>query len=138
MPSMRSAIRPAPPREADNELYDHACDLVEAAAAIRNSADRPEAVHALPAVLGCVQEAIRELSAANVAMERSAAEAMQIGAPAGDAHWRRRVTDRMYRGFENLSAALEDAQQATGACRALVARAVAVAAGERRRRGDRT
>ncbi len=138
MRSMRSAIRPAPPREADNALYDHACDLVEAAAAIRNSADRPEAVHALPAVLGCVQEAIRELSVANVAMERSAAEAMQVGAPVGDAHRRRRVTDRMYRGFENLSAALEDAQQATGACRALVARALAVAAGERRRRGDRT
>ena len=136
MPSMRSAIGPAPPREADNELYDHACELVEAATAIRNSADRLEAVRALPAVLGCMQEAIRELSVANVAMERSAAEAMQAGAPVGDAHWRRRVTNRMHRGFENLSAALEDAQQATGACRALVARALAVTAGERRRRGD--
>ncbi len=138
MLSMRSAIRPAPPREADNELYDHACELVEAAAAIRNAADRPATVHALPAVLGCVQEAIRELSVANIAMERSAAEAMQVGAPVGDAHWRRRVTDRMYRGFENLSAALEDAQQATGACRALVARALAVVAGEPRRRDYRT
>jgi hypothetical protein len=92
-------------------------------------------VQALPAVLACLQEAIRELSVANVAMERGAAEAMQIGAPVGDARWRRRVTDRMHRGFENLSAALEDAQQATGACRALVARALAVTGG-RRRRGD--
>src|SRR3954471_17875372 len=127
MPSMRSPIRPAPTREADNELYDHACELVEAAVAVRNSADRSEAVRALPAVLGCVQEAIRELTVASGAMERSATEALQAGPPVVDADWKRRVTNRMHRGFENMSAALEDAQQATGACRALASRALAVA-----------
>jgi hypothetical protein len=48
---MRSVIRAAPVREADNELYDLACDLVQAAAGIRNSAERPDAASAVPAVL---------------------------------------------------------------------------------------
>jgi hypothetical protein len=131
---MRSIIRAAPGREADNELYDLACDLVEAAAAIRSSAGRPEAASAVPAVLGCLQEAIHELSQASMALEQTAAEAVQAGEPAGDDRWRRRVIDRMHRGFENLSTALDDAQRASGASRALAARALAVAAGERHRR----
>jgi hypothetical protein len=81
-----------------------------------------------------VQEAIHELSSASVALQRSAAEAVRAGELAGNDRGRRRVIDRMHRGFENLSAALDDAQRASGACRALTARALAVAAGERHRR----
>jgi hypothetical protein len=122
---MRSVLRSATRREADNELYDRACELVEAAAAIRRSAGRPEAVRAAPAVLGCVHEAIGELSLACVALERGVAGAAQARAPIGDDR-RRRVIERMHRGFGSLSAALNDAQRATGASRALVARALSL------------
>jgi hypothetical protein len=37
---LRSVIRAAPVREADDELYDLACDLVEAAAASRSDPRR--------------------------------------------------------------------------------------------------
>jgi hypothetical protein len=33
------AVRSRAPRDADNELYDRGCDLVEAAAAIRRGID---------------------------------------------------------------------------------------------------
>jgi hypothetical protein len=71
---MRTAIGEVPRREADNELYDRACDLVEAAAAIRRTAALPEAVQAVPAVLGCVQDAIGDLSVACVALEKRRGE----------------------------------------------------------------
>ena len=125
---MRTLIGGAPRREPENELYDRACDLVEAADAIRRLAREPDAVHAVPAVLGCVQDAIGHLNLACAGLEHTAAEAARARGPGGDD--RRRV-ERMHRGFENLSAALEDTLQATRACRALVARALS---GEHRRR----
>jgi hypothetical protein len=134
---MRTAIGGAPRRETDNELYDRACDLVEAADAIRRLAGEPNAVQAVPAVLGCMHDAIGNLNLACVGLEQTVAEAARARGPEDDDRWRRRVIDRMHRGFENLSAALEDTQQATGACRALVARALAVASGEHRRRARR-
>jgi hypothetical protein len=82
-------------------------------------------VQAVPAVLGCMQDAIRDLNLAAVALERAAAEAVQARGRESDD--RRRVIGRMRRGFQNLAAALDDAQQASGASRALVARALAVA-----------
>jgi hypothetical protein len=121
---MRTTIR----EQAENELYERAGELVEAAAAVRRAAGRPgaaDAVQAVPAVLGCMQDAIRDLNLAAVALERAAAEAVQARGRESDD--RRRVIGRMRRGFQNLAAALDDAQQASGASRALVARALAVA-----------
>lgn len=133
---MHTAIRDVPRREPENELYDRACDLVEAAAAIRRLAREPDAVQVVPAVLGSVHDAIGNLNIACVEMEQTVAEAVRARGQ-GDDRWRRRVTDRMHRGFENLSTALEDGQRASGACRALAARVLAVGFGEQRRRaGD--
>jgi hypothetical protein len=131
---MHPAISDPPRREPENELYDLACDLVEAAAAIRQLAREPDTVQAVPAVLGSVHDAIGNLSIACVEMEQTVAEAVRAHGH-GDDRWRRRVTDRMHRGFENLSTALEDGQRASGACRALVARVLALGSGEPRRRG---
>jgi hypothetical protein len=58
-------------RAAANELYDRGCDLVEAAAAIRRIADAPEATRAVPAVLGCIEAAQRELLWAAGALEET-------------------------------------------------------------------
>jgi hypothetical protein len=117
---MRTVIGGAPRREPENELYDRACDLVEAADAIRRLAREPGAAQAVPAVLGCVQDAIGHLNVACAGLEQTAADAARARGPEGDDRRRR----RMHRGFENLSAALDDTRQATGACRALVARAL--------------
>ena len=65
--------RPPVTRAPDNELYDRGCDLVEAATAIRRVADTPEAARAVPAVLGCIEAALRELLWAAAALEETSA-----------------------------------------------------------------
>jgi hippurate hydrolase len=47
-------------RDPENELYERASDLVEAAAAMRD-AIRPEAAAAVPALLGCLNAALADL-----------------------------------------------------------------------------
>ena len=46
-------------REAENGLYDHACELVDAARAIARAAREPDAVTVLPPVLGCLEAVFR-------------------------------------------------------------------------------
>jgi hypothetical protein len=111
-------------RAADNELFDRACDLVEAATAIRRCAQDPAAAPALPAVLGCLEEALNELAGASTAMRQVAAD----GAPC-----RREVVQRMERGLDNLRTALEDAGTASRAAQALAARRLAAENGRSRR-----
>ena len=119
-----SAVSPPSARPADNELYDRGCDLVEAAAAIRQLAGEPRAARAVPAVLGCLEAAVHELSGACEAMEVTTERAVQArqrtGAePAFDA-----VAARMRRGFSNLERALFDAEGAAIAARSLAARSL--------------
>ena len=131
---LRHVVAMSPPvvcsptrRDADNELYDRSCDLVEAAAAIHRVADSPKAAPAIPASLGCLEAALHELSCA-VASMRETSESLQTRAEPGI----RASTDRMYRGFSNLDIALADAQAASRAARALAARTVGAAAGRRK------
>jgi hypothetical protein len=77
---------------ADNELYDRGCDLIEAATAIRNLADDPAAWRAVPAVLGCIEAALRELGCAAASMDETSGDAMPTEA----------MADRMHSGFMNL------------------------------------
>ena len=74
-----SSARTPATRAPDNELYDRGCDLVEAATAIRRR--RPTCprgyVETIPAVLGCIEAALRELlwalsTGATSAVERAA------------------------------------------------------------------
>jgi cyanate lyase len=102
------------PHDAENELYERGAELVEAAAAIRRGAAERDAARAVPALLGCVEAAIGELKAASAALADSSREP---GHPA----MARRV-ERMTRGLANLHDALDDAQAAARAARALVAR----------------
>ena len=111
-------------RSPDNELYDRGCDLVEAAAAIRELAGDPRAARAVPAVLGCLEAVLHELSGACAAMEETTERATQgrqrTGAePALDA-----VSARMRRGFSNLERALLDAEGAAMAARSLASRSL--------------
>ena len=72
-----SSARTPATRAPDNELYDRGCDLVEAAMAIRRVADAPEAVRAVPAVLGCIEAALRELLWAAAALEETSARTVE-------------------------------------------------------------
>jgi hypothetical protein len=99
-------------RDAENELYDRGCDLVEAAAAIRRAAG-PEASAALPALLGCFEVALGDLYRTSAALIAPAAEAPDPR------------TERAQRGLANLAAALHDAEAAAAAARALAARRAA-------------
>lgn len=121
--SARTLARRAP----DNELYDHGCDLVQAAAAIRRLADSPEAARAVPAVLGCIEAALHELLWASAALEQTAARSVAE-------RWTGRTdvrlearSERMQRGYANLQHALADAERASAAARALAGRALAAA-----------
>ena len=64
----RSRERGADEGNPDNELHARGCDLVEAAAAIGRAADATEAVRAIPAVLGCIGAALRELTEASAGL----------------------------------------------------------------------
>ncbi len=83
--------------------------------AIRRLADDPCAGRALPALLGCVETALRELGCAVASMDDTRGRSTQTEAPA----------DRMHRGFMNLGLALADAELAATAARGLAGRSVA-------------
>jgi hypothetical protein len=117
----RSVVWSPSRRDADSELYDFGCDLVQAAVAICRGVSNPEAAPAVPAVLGCIEAALQELSHASAALQQANAESRQM---AGDPR-RRAIADRMERGYTNLTVALQDAQAAGHAARSLAARTFA-------------
>lgn len=119
-----SATSRALKRPADNELYDHGCDLVEAAAAIRRLAGDPQAARAAPAVLGCMEATLHEMSAACAALEAATDSAIRARPLVA---WNSRATascQRMRRGFRNLRQAILDAEDAAAAARSLAARSL--------------
>jgi hypothetical protein len=103
-----------------NTLYDHGADLVEAAAALRESAAEPDAASAAPAVMGCIETALRHLTAATEALERATSTAL---GPVPEGRLAGRHA-RMRHGFTNLEVALHDAADAAAAARGLAARAL--------------
>jgi hypothetical protein len=119
-----SSDRTLEPRAADNELYDRGCDLVEAAAAIRRVAGAPEATRAVPAVLGCIEAALRELLWAAAALEETSARTVAQGIGDDSASRATRRAERMQLGYANLQIALGDAERASSAARSLTGRAL--------------
>lgn len=109
-----SPVSHASKRPADNELYDRGCDLVEAAAAIRRLADDPSTGRAVPALLGCIEAALRELGCAAASFDETSGHAMPTAA----------MADRLHRGFTNLGLALADAELASSAARGLAGRSL--------------
>ena len=94
-------------RDPENQLYDRACDLVEAAAAIRQ-AMRPEAAAAVPALLGCLHAGLEDLRLTTSALMDS----LDVGASTG--------RGRLEQGLANLATALHGAEAAADAARILV------------------
>jgi hypothetical protein len=121
-----SSARTPTTRAPDNELYDRGCDLVEAATAIRRVADAPEAARAVPAVLGCIEAALRELFWAAAALEETSARTVEQSSGCTDSKAKRR-SERMQHGYANLQIALADAERASAAARSLAGRALAAA-----------
>jgi hypothetical protein len=121
-----SSARTPATRAPDNELYDRGCDLVEAATAIRRVADAPEATRAVPAVLGCIEAALRELLWAAAALEETSARAVAQSSGCMDSRVKRR-SERMQVGYANLQIALADAERASAAARSLAGRALGAA-----------
>jgi hypothetical protein len=120
-------------RDAVNDLYDHGADLVAAATALRRSAADRAAGAAAPAVIGCVETALRELREATKELERASSSAEREHDTSSAS--RRRA--RMRHGFANLEVALDDGVSAAAAARSLASRALDVGSGPdgRRARG---
>jgi hypothetical protein len=119
-PSATSPTR----RDADNELYDHGCDLVATASAIRRAAGAPEATRAVPALLGCVESALQELMWAAAALEQTSADHLEQNAQGHSSARTWAIAERMQRGFANLQQALSDGERAAAAARSLAGRAL--------------
>jgi hypothetical protein len=101
-------------RAPDNELFDRACDLLEAAGAIRRLAADPRSARAVPGLLGCIEASLDELAAASATLQSGdLADSAVIDATA---------EARRRRGLGNLRVALADAAGAAQAARALTAR----------------
>jgi hypothetical protein len=112
--------------EADNELYDRGCDLVQAAADIRRAAESPEAVRAVLAVLGCFESALEQLLCASALLEQTTHRFVTDNPGViADATVARRV-ERMHLGFAHLQWALADGQRTSAAARGLARRAIAL------------
>jgi hypothetical protein len=127
--AMRTPVTfPSLERSADNELYDRGCDLVAAATAIRHVAGSPDAARAVPAVLGCVEAALRELAEAVAGLERTTDAASALRAHACQPNTIDSRSERMHRGYANLRQALADAERAAAAARPLASRVLAQAA----------
>src|SRR5215213_7307093 len=105
-------------RPADNELFDGGCDLVEAAMAIRRLSEDRGARGAVPALVGCIESALHELSRAVSSLDEVTGETVVP----------QEIARRMHRGFENLGLALADAEFASAAARGLAERTAAAAA----------
>jgi len=108
-------------RPADNELYDRGCDLVEAAMAIRRLSEDRGARGAVPALVGCIESALHELSRAVSSLDG-------LDEVNGETVVPQEIARRMHRGFENLGLALADAEFASAAARGLAERTAAAAA----------
>jgi hypothetical protein len=128
------ATKPTP-RAADNELFDQGCDLVAAASAIRRAAGDPEAARAVPAVLGCIESALRELMWATAALEQTSEDLVEQVAQDAQSARLVPIAERMHRGFANLQQALSDGERASAAARSLAGRAL-TASGARRGGGQ--
>ena len=114
----RSAAWTPSRRAPDIELYDRGCDLVEAATAIRRGVAEAEASPAFPALLGCLEAALRELGDAAAALQHASDEPRRTADPTV-----RPIADRLYGGYTNLRVAVQDAEAASRAARMLAARA---------------
>jgi hypothetical protein len=123
MPGRSGARAQAPERDAVNDLYDHGCDLVEAARALRRDVHGPGAARAAPAVLGCVETALYDLRDTAAALNLASAAAGHGEHGPAPATGRQA---RMRKGFADAAAA----------ARSLAARGLSAARGRRARRGD--
>jgi len=106
----------APGRDLENELYDFGSDLVEAAAGIARRAADANAARAVPALLGCFEASLEELSVAVIGLQRVSCESPRA------LQTRRPSPDTLDRGYRNLVIALQDARDASHAARSLAAR----------------
>lgn len=68
------------PRDPSNELYDRACDLLDAAQRLSRALDLPGTEPALAATLGCVQAALHELTGAFGSLPHIASPGPRSGA----------------------------------------------------------
>ena len=123
MPAKSFASR----RDADNELYDFGCDLVDAAAGIARFSADPEATRAVPALLGCIEAALEALDSACGGLQL--ADAQRPERPSNPRE--QAIVDRLEQGYANLSVALRDARDASRAARSLAARRLEATAGHR-------
>jgi hypothetical protein len=119
-----SVISSRSARPPDHELYDRGCDLVQAAASIRQLAADPRAARAVPAVLGCLDAALGELGGACISMQETTELAIGEHEQRGRKPRLRAAAERMRCGFGNLERALEDAEGAATAARSLAARSL--------------
>jgi hypothetical protein len=103
--------------DALNDLFDHASELADAAAALKRDAARAGAEEAAAAVAGCLEAALRDLADVSAALGSSTPD------PDDERSLVRVV--RMQHGFGNLTVALHDAARAADDARIRAARALA-------------
>ena len=120
-------------RDPANELYDRACDLLEAARELHLAAARAGNVEAIAATLGCAEAALGELAETyRVLHEVSDVMLRRRGVAGGGQHLEAGAR------FAGAVAALDRARMASDAARAAVGPSLAELAGSRLARGLRT
>jgi hypothetical protein len=81
----------------------------------------------VPAVLGCIEAALRELAEGTAELELTTAEASTVRAHGCPTCTLDPRSERMHLGYANLRQALEDSERAAAAGRSLASRVLAPA-----------
>jgi hypothetical protein len=120
-----------------DDIYDRACDLVEATARMRRAAATLQDAQVAPALLNCIEAALHDLAWTAAALDATsirstAANRRGPADPRGPV-----LVERMQRGWRNLQQTLMDAERAAAAARPLVARALAATTVRSRAKADR-
>jgi len=105
---------PAPSRDPANQLYDDACDLLDAAQTLRAAAVAGGAAPAIAATVGCVEAALDAVEAAVESME------LAVLAASADRGADDREVRRIRASFTQLSRDLSASRTSCAATREIV------------------
>jgi hypothetical protein len=117
------------PRDPANELYDRACDVVAAAAELRDASTRDNNDAAAAATLGCLEAALSDLAFAIEALRESSLRRIAGASPAlgdqaaVDAHSAREKFDAAVAAVRAAGAACSQVRATAGPLLAELSRA---------------
>jgi hypothetical protein len=113
----KAAVAQAP-NDPANKLYNEACELLHAAAELREAADQPAAAPAIAPTLGWLEAALENLAAATEELKGTTLRRVHTAGCVPDAECDAAETARLARSFDDVVRSLAASRRACAAARA--------------------